>query len=41
VVVWVRATSGAAPGPWMGARFVEFIEGEDDLQSLLEAAGPP
>lgn len=38
-IVWVRTHDAAmaAPGPLMGARFVEFTEGESDLNSLLEA----
>jgi hypothetical protein len=33
-VVWVRGTPGEA-GPRMGARFVEFLEGESDLDDVL------
>jgi len=34
-VVWVRASSSTESGPRMGARFLEFVEGEEDLYSLL------
>lgn len=33
-VVWVRA-SAAESGARMGARFLEFVEGEEDLSRLL------
>ena len=33
-VVWVRAAPGET-GPRMGARFVEFFEGEDELDAVL------
>jgi hypothetical protein len=33
-VVWVR--QGAVEGPLMGARFVEFFDGESDLLKLLD-----
>ncbi len=32
-VVWVRPST--ASGPRMGAKFLEFVEGEDDLYQLL------
>ncbi len=32
-VVWVR--SSTASGPRMGARFLEFVEGEEELYKLL------
>jgi hypothetical protein len=35
-VVWVRG--GGEPGPRMGARFVEFLDGQDALYKLLERA---
>ena len=39
-IVWVRAhapgATATAPGPLMGARFVEFTEGESELNTLLE-----
>jgi hypothetical protein len=35
-VVWVKpSTSATESGPRMGARFVEFVEGEEDLYQLL------
>jgi len=34
-VVWVRAASANESGPRMGARFLEFVEGEEDLYQLL------
>jgi hypothetical protein len=37
-VVWVRSGEAGQSGPRMGARFVEFVEGEDHLYALLDAA---
>jgi hypothetical protein len=37
-VVWVRSGEAGESGPRMGARFVEFVEGEDELYALLDAA---
>jgi hypothetical protein len=34
-IVWVRASATATSGPRMGARFLEFVEGEEDLYRLL------
>ena len=34
-VVWTRPDGGEASGPRMGARFLEFVEGEEDLYRLL------
>jgi len=34
-VVWVRSSSAVESGPRMGARFLEFVEGEEDLYQLL------
>jgi hypothetical protein len=34
-VVWVRSSSATESGPRMGARFLEFVEGEEDLYQLL------
>ena len=34
-VVWVRSSETVESGPRMGARFVEFVEGEDELDQLL------
>lgn len=34
-VVWVLEPNGETHGPRMGARFLEFVEGEDDLAQLL------
>jgi hypothetical protein len=34
-VVWVRSGSAQASGPRMGARFVEFVEGEEELYAIL------
>jgi hypothetical protein len=34
-VVWVRPQSGTESGPRMGARFLDFIEGEEELYQLL------
>jgi len=34
-VVWVRSSTAAESGPRMGARFVEFVEGEEELYQLL------
>src|SRR3954465_3020550 len=33
--VWVRSSTAAESGPRMGARFVEFVEGEEELYQLL------
>jgi PilZ domain-containing protein len=37
-VVWVRSGAADESGPRMGARFVEFIEGEAELYALLDAS---
>jgi hypothetical protein len=37
-VVWVRTGEAGESGPRMGARFVEFVEGEEQLYALLDAA---
>jgi hypothetical protein len=38
-VVWVRPEGGEAAGqPRMGARFLEFLEGEEELYELLGQA---
>ena len=34
-VVWVRSSSATESGPRMGAKFLEFVEGEEDLYTLL------
>ena len=34
-IVWVRTATAAASGPRMGARFLEFVEGEEELYRLL------
>jgi hypothetical protein len=35
-VVWVRSSAGETEsGPRMGARFLEFVEGEEELYKLL------
>ncbi len=34
-VVWVRSSTATESGPRMGARFLEFVEGEEDLYQLL------
>ena len=34
-VVWVRSSSVTESGPRMGAKFLEFVEGEEDLYKLL------
>jgi hypothetical protein len=34
-VVWVRPSSAVESGPRMGARFIEFVEGEEELYQLL------
>jgi hypothetical protein len=34
-VVWVRSGSAGESGPRMGARFLEFLEGEEELYDLL------
>ena len=34
-VVWVRSSSATESGPRMGARFLEFFEGEEELYTLL------
>jgi PilZ domain len=34
-VVWVRTTTTQESGPRMGARFLEFVEGEEELYQLL------
>lgn len=34
-VVWVRSAASRESGPRMGARFLEFVEGEEDLYQLL------
>ena len=34
-VVWVRSATATESGPRMGARFLEFVEGEEDLYTLL------
>jgi hypothetical protein len=34
-VVWVRPQSTGETGPRMGARFLDFLEGEEDLYQLL------
>jgi hypothetical protein len=39
VIVWVRPEGGESPGaPRMGARFLEFVEGEEDLYKLVGRA---
>jgi hypothetical protein len=37
-VVWVRSGEAGESGPRMGARFVEFVEGEHHLHAVLDAA---
>jgi len=34
-VVWVRSSTATESGPRMGARFLEFVEGEEELYKLL------
>jgi hypothetical protein len=34
-VVWTRPEGGESSGPRMGARFLEFLEGEEALHRLL------
>ena len=34
-VVWVRSSTATESGPRMGARFLEFVEGEEELYRLL------
>jgi hypothetical protein len=34
-IVWVRSSSAVESGPRMGARFLEFVEGEEELYQLL------
>ena len=34
-VVWVRSATATESGPRMGARFLEFVEGEEELYTLL------
>lgn len=34
-VVWVRSSTSTESGPRMGARFLEFVEGEEELYRLL------
>ena len=34
-VVWVRPSTMETSGPRMGARFLEFVEGEEELYELL------
>jgi len=34
-VVWVRSSAAVESGPRMGARFLEFVEGEEELYQLL------
>ena len=34
-VVWVRSSTATESGPRMGARFLEFVEGEEELYQLL------
>src|SRR4051794_3989664 len=34
-VVWVRSATATESGPRMGARFLEFVEGEEELYKLL------
>ena len=34
-VVWVKPQASAESGPRMGARFLDFLEGEEDLYQLL------
>jgi hypothetical protein len=37
-VVWVRPDGGEVSGPRMGARFVEFLEGEEELYKAVGRA---
>ncbi|MDB4969097.1 MAG: hypothetical protein JWN44_4786 [Myxococcales bacterium] len=34
-VVWIRPHASGESGPRMGARFLDFLEGEDDFYALL------
>lgn len=34
-VVWVRSASAVESGPRMGARFLDFVEGEEEFYDLL------
>jgi PilZ domain-containing protein len=34
-IVWVRSATATESGPRMGARFLEFVEGEEGLYELL------
>jgi hypothetical protein len=34
-IVWVRPPTAGESGPRMGARFLEFVEGEEELYQLL------
>jgi hypothetical protein len=37
-IVWVRPEGGDLGGPRMGARFLEFVEGEEELFKLVGRA---
>ena len=37
-VVWVRPDGGEVSGPRMGARFLEFLEGEEELYKAVGRA---